>query len=236
MSQKAFAESLGYTSRSTICKIEDGEAEMSYEKLVKLINDYSLSLDELIPTSKTSKRTIKNRIEEGEIGFMELVRKRYFVRKFSDNPIEQEKLDLILTAGQLAPTAHNSQPQRVYVLQSEEALEKLQKCKMSHFGETLAILVCADTNVCWKRDYDGKPSGDIDAAIVTTYMMLAAQELGIGSTWIMHFIPEAVKEEFGLPDNEEPVSLLVMGYPAADSKPSPLHSKRKDLTEIVRIL
>ena len=97
------------------------------------------------------------------------------------------------------------------MLQSPEALEKLQKCKMSHFGETLAILICVDTKACWKREYDGKTSGDIDAAIVTTHMMLAAQELGIGSTWVMHFIPEAVRAEFEIPDHEEPISLLVMG-------------------------
>jgi nitroreductase len=236
MSQQEFAESLGYTSRSTICKIEDGEVEMSYEKLLKLINDYSLSFDELISTNKQAKRPINKRMDEDKIDYMELVGKRYSLRNFSDKQVEKEKLESILKAGQLAPTAHNNQPQRIYVLQSREALEKLQRCKMSHYGETLALLVCADTNACWKRDYDGKSSGDIDAAIVTTYMMLAAQELGIGSTWVMHFIPEAVKEEFGIPKNEEPVSLLVMGYASVDSKPSPLHVQRKDLKEIVKIL
>lgn len=231
MSQQQFADSLGYTSRSTICKIEDGEVEMSYEKLVKLINDYSPSFDELIPTKKPGKQSLGDKM-----AYIELIEKRYSVRKFSDKPVEREKLDVILKAGQLAPTAHNCQPQRIYVLQSKEALDKLQKCKTSHFGETLAVLVCADMSSCWEREYDTKKSGDIDAAIATTYMMLAAQDLGVGSTWVVHFIPEAVKEEFRLPENVEPVSLLVMGYAAIDSKPSPLHSKRKDLKEIVTML
>lgn len=168
--------------------------------------------------------------------FLELAKKRFSVREFSDKQVEQEKLELILRAGQAAPTACNNQPQRIYVFQSTEALEKLQKCKLSHFGETLAILVCADMKTCWKREYDGKTSGNIDAAIVTTHMMLEAQELGIGSTWVMHFIPEAVRAEFGLPDCEEPVSLLVMGYAAIDSKPAPLHMQRKGLKEIVTVL
>lgn len=168
--------------------------------------------------------------------FIKLAEERFSVRKFSDRQVEQEKLDVILRAGQVAPTACNNQPQRVYVLQSHEALEKLQKCKMSHFGETLAILICVDTKACWKREYDGKTSGDIDAAIVTTHMMLAAQELGIGSTWVMHFIPEAIRAEFEIPDHEEPVSLLVMGYAAADAKPSVLHTQKKSLKETVKVL
>ena len=168
--------------------------------------------------------------------FITLTEERYSVRKFSDRPVEQEKLDLILRAGQTAPTACNFHPQRIYVLRSREALERLQKCKTSHFGETLAVLVCCDTAVCWKRDYDGKSSGEIDASIVTTQMMLEAWEQGIGSTWVMHFIPEAIREEFALPEDEEPVSLLVMGYPAEDSAPSAMHSKRADPEKYVTVL
>ena len=173
---------------------------------------------------------------QAEKDFLELAKSRYSVRRFSDKPIEGEKLELILRAGQAAPTACNYQPHRVYVLKSPEALEKLQKCKTSRFGETLALLVCCDTGECWKRDYDGKPSGDIDAAIVATHMMLEAWELGIGSTWVMHFMPEAVRAEFCLPENEEPAALLVMGYPAEDAHPSRLHAQNKPLEETVKFL
>lgn len=168
--------------------------------------------------------------------FIKLAEERFSVRKFSDRKVEQEKLKLILRAGQVAPTACYNQPQRIYVLQSPEALAKLQKCKTSHFGETLAILVCVDTKACWKREYDGKTSGDVDAAIVATHMMLEAQSLGIGSTWVMHFIPEAIRTEFNLPDHEEPVALLVMGYASSDAKPSALHLKKKDISETVTVL
>lgn len=168
--------------------------------------------------------------------FIKLAEERSSVRKFSDRQVEQDKLDLILRAEQVAPTARNLQPQRVYVLQSHEALEKLQKCKKTHYGETLAILICVDTKACWKRGYDGKPSGEIDAAIVTTHMMLEAQELGVGSTWVMNFDPEAVRAEFEIPDHEESVSLLVMGYAAADAEPSEFHMQKKDLKETVTVL
>ena len=68
------------------------------------------------------------------------------------------------------------------------------------------------------------------------WMFEVAWELGIGSTWIMHFIPEAVMEEFDLPDNVVPVCILVMGYPAQEAVPSALHSRKKDLKDMVTVL
>ncbi len=167
------------------------------------------------------------------MNFSQLAESRFSARKFSSRPVEPEKLEAILRAGQVSPTACNLQPQRVLVIQSPAALEKLQKCSVHHFGETLALLVCYDKTECWARGYDGKPSGETDAAIVATHMMLAAWELGIGSTWIMHFIPQAVEEEFSLPKAYEPAALLLMGYPAEDCRPAPLHSKKKPLEETV---
>ena len=165
--------------------------------------------------------------------FLTLASERYSVRKFTDRKVEQEKLEKILAAGHMAPTACNRQPQRIYVIESEEALEKWRKCTYSHFGETLVLLTCANKNENWERDFDGKTSGDIDASIVMTHMMLEGRELGIGSTWVMHFIPEAVCAEFELPDELEPVGALLMGYPAEDAVPSPMHEKKRPLSETV---
>lgn len=100
--------------------------------------------------------------------FLELAETRYSVRKFSPHPVEREKLEAILRAGQVSPTACNNQPQRVLVAQSPEALERVRRCSVHHFGETLALLVCFDKTECWTRDYDGSPSGEVDASIVTT--------------------------------------------------------------------
>ena len=74
--------------------------------------------------------------------FLELAETRYSVRKFSPHPVEREKLEAILRAGQVSPTACNNQPQRVLVAQSPEALERVRRCSVHHFGETLALLVC----------------------------------------------------------------------------------------------
>ena len=167
--------------------------------------------------------------------FIELCEERYSVRSFDAKKVEEEKIASILRAAQVAPTAGNRQPVRIYVIKSDEAIETLQKCKTQHFGETLAFIVCYDSSVCWVRDYDGKSSGDVDASIVATHMMLEAQEQGIGSTWIMHFIPEAVRTEFELPDNIVPVSILVMGYPSESVAPSQMHTNRRDISDITVI-
>lgn len=164
--------------------------------------------------------------------FLELARERYSVRKFTKQPIEKEKLDSILKAGLLAPTACNKQPQRVLVITGDDALARLRKCTACHFDAPAAMLVCYDKDECWKREFDGKNSGDVDASIVTTHMMLEAAQLGIGTTWVMYFIPEAVRVELEVPDNLEPVALLVMGYPAPDAKPAPAHTQTKAIEDI----
>ena len=165
--------------------------------------------------------------------FLELAKDRYSVRKFLSREVEQEKIDKILEAGNVAPTACNFQPQVIYVIKTSRGLEKLQKCKFSHFGETLAFLICYDEKKCWFRSFDNKPSGEIDASIVATHMMMEAWNEGIGSTWIMHFDPEAIKTEFDIPTNVIPVCLLVMGYPDKTYQPSKMHFENKGNNDII---
>lgn len=165
--------------------------------------------------------------------FLELAGARYSVRSFADKPVEQNVIDKLLQAALLAPTACNRQPQRILVINDGEGIQKFRKCTECHFNAPAAMLVCYDKNECWVRGYDGKNSGDIDASIVATHIMLAAADMGLGTTWVMHFIPEAVRCEFALPDNIEPTALLVMGYPAEDAGPSPLHTKSKSAQNIV---
>jgi nitroreductase len=176
---------------------------------------------------------MRRKLMNENMDFLKLAAERYSVRKFKDNAIEQNIIDSILKAGHLAPTACNLQPQRILVINNSEGLSKLQKCTRYHFNAPAAMLICYDKAACWRRDYDGKSSGDIDASIVTTHMMLEATALGIGTTWVMHFNPEAVKKEYALPDNLEPVAILVMGYPAEDAKPSPGHSSYLPIEAVV---
>jgi len=170
------------------------------------------------------------------MSFLQLAAARYSVRKFKNEPVRKEDVDRILQAGHLAPTGCNRQPQRIFVIQSAEAMEKLRPCTKCHFGAPMAMLICYDEAISWKRKYDGADSGWADASIVTTHMMLEAAEIGVGTTWVMHFDPAAVKAEFALPDSLVPVALLVMGYPAEDAEPMNLHSEFLPMEETIRYL
>lgn len=165
--------------------------------------------------------------------FLELAKKRYSVRKFSDKKVEKEKIDLILEAGRLAPTAVNYQPQRILVLESDESLEKLKECSKYHFDAPLAMLVCYDNTISWKRRYDDKDMGEVDASIVATQMMLEITNLNLGTTWVGHFDPQKIRETFSLPENIIPVALFPIGYPHEESFPHKLHEERFEISETV---
>ncbi len=165
--------------------------------------------------------------------FLKFATERYSVRKFDKKRPDQEVIDKILAAGHVAPTGCNNQPQRILVINSDEALAKLKKCTVCHCDAPLAMLVCFNKNESWTRRYDGAKSAPVDASIVTTHMMLMAHELGVGSCWVMHFDPAAMRKEFNIPDNYEPHALLVMGYPDKNSKPMGLHSDKRPLDEVV---
>lgn len=168
--------------------------------------------------------------------FLTLAQDRYSVRQFDPRPVAQEDIDRILRAAQLAPTGCNNQPQQIFVLQSQEVLGKLRLCTKCHFNAPLAMLVCYDENLSWKRKYDGQDSCWADASIVTTHMMLAAHEAGVGNTWVMYFDPAAMRAQFDLPENLIPAALLVMGYPAQDAQVNPLHHQTRELNDMVTVL
>ena len=165
--------------------------------------------------------------------FLNFAKDRFSVRKFTDKPVEKELCDKILEAARIAPTGCNYQPVRILVINTAESIEKLKGCTKCHFGASTAFLVCSNTDESWKRPYDGALSAPVDAAIVTTHMMLEAHSLGLGCCWVMHFNPAVMKETFNIPEGIEPIALLVMGYPAEDASPLPLHSTYRLMDEIV---
>lgn len=167
------------------------------------------------------------------MSFLELAKKRYSVRKYKSKKVETEKLEMILEAARVAPTGANRQPQHLIVIQELEGFKKLNKAANT-FGAPLAILVCANRDEAWVRPFDGYNLSEIDATIVTDHMMMQATDLGLGTVWVCYFDPVIIREEYKLPDNLEPVNLLVIGY--ADDKPasSDRHEKmRKPLSATV---
>lgn len=143
--------------------------------------------------------------------FLEIAKSRYSVRDYKNQKVEQEKLDKILYAAHVAPTAANLQPIRLIVVQEAEGLSKIGKAA-NLYGAPLAIIVCSDHSKAWTRPFDRKQTVDIDASILTDHMMMEATELGLGSVWICYFKPDVIKQEFQLPDTLEPINILAIGY------------------------
>lgn len=172
------------------------------------------------------------------MGICELMQERYAVRSYADTPVETEKLERILEAGRLAPTAVNEQPQRIYVLKSGEALAKVRSVCRYAFQASVVLLICYDRDVSWKADKYGDTfdSGEMNASIVTTAMMLQAAELGLGTLWVRGYHTQDVIDAFELPENIVPVCMLDIGYPAADARPSGKHFSRLPLKDTVREL
>jgi len=165
--------------------------------------------------------------------FINLAQARYSVRKYKPQPVEPEKLAQVLEAGRTAPTACNNQPQRIKVITDPVDLAKVDKCTPCRFGAPAVLLVCYAKTVCWRREFDGATSGDVDASIVATHMMLAAHDLGLGTCWVMYFDPAKIVELFSLSENIVPVAMLPIGYPAEDAVPAKAHSQRAALGEIL---
>ncbi len=160
------------------------------------------------------------------MNFLELAKKRYSVRSYTSQKVEAEKLDKILQAAHVAPTAANLQPIHLIAVQSKDGLEKIGKAA-NIYGAPLAIIVCADRNKAWVRPFDKKQTTDIDASILTDHMMIEATELGLGSVWVCYFKPDIIKKEFNLPDSIEPINILVVGYSNEEPADSERHSQTR---------
>lgn len=165
--------------------------------------------------------------------FLELSKKRYSVLSYQKKDVSIEVIDKILESAKAAPTACNFQPQKIKVINTDEDRMKLNRVVPSKYYVPLAFLVCYDKDMCWTRSFDGKASGEIDASIVTTHMMMEATDLGLGSIWVMYWNPETMKTEFDLPEQYEPVALLITGYAEENTEPHKGHFERKEIKDIV---
>ena len=168
--------------------------------------------------------------------FTKVVAERYSCKNFSTRKVEAEKLTEILEAGRLAPTAKNLQEQRIYVLQSEESLAKLDKVTPCRYGASTCLVVAFDKNSVFTYPGGKRDSGVEDAAIVATHLMLAAANAGVDSCWLNFFDPDELAKELGLPENEEVLMILDLGYAAEGAGPLANHGSRKPLSATVAYL
>lgn len=168
--------------------------------------------------------------------FTTLVKARYSCKQYSPRPVEPEKLAAILEAGRWAPTAKNLQEQRVYVVQSPEGLAAIDKLTPCRYGAPTVLVVAFDAKNVFTYPGGKRDSGAEDAAIVATHLMLAAADQGVDSCWLNFFDPEQAAQVLGLPDGQEVLMLLDLGYAAPGAGPLPNHASRKSLDETVQYL
>lgn len=163
--------------------------------------------------------------------FSELIEQRYSVRAYKPDPVEEEKLERVLDAARLAPTAANRQPFQLLVIQTQGRKDELHEVynKAWFVEPPLLICACGLLEKGWTRR-DGKSYVDVDVAIVMDHLILAAANEGLGTCWVGAFNPDAARQVLDLPDEVEPIAFTPLGY-AADK---PGAKKRKSLDELVR--
>ena len=164
----------------------------------------------------------------GSDAFMRILESRYSCHSFSKVPVSESKLQMILDAGRMAPSAKNLQPTRIWVVKSEEALARLRTV-YSCYGAPVVLIVGCRNEEAWVRESDGVNAAKKDAAIVLTHLMLTATDAGLAD-----FNPSKIREV--LPETREHgiYALLAIGHPAqGEGDPTDLHFARKPIEDLV---
>ena len=160
----------------------------------------------------------------GSDAFMNILQSRYSCHSFNHYPVSASKLQMILDAGRMAPSAGNCQPVRIWVVKSEEALARLHAVHPC-YGAPVVLIVGCRNEEAWVRPYDGINAAKTDAAIVLTHLMLTATDVGLANMWIWDFDPGKIRE--ALPETQDHgiYGLLAIGHPAVgEGSPTDLHS------------
>jgi nitroreductase len=155
---------------------------------------------------------------------------RRSVRAYQDREIETEKLNKVLEAARLAPSASNRQEWKFIVVKNRDIKEKLAiaASNQTFVGEAPIIIVACATEsqsimMC------GQPRHTVDVSIAMSFIILQARELGLGTCWLGAFDESSVKKILGIPDDVRVVAMTPLGYPYQDSVARP----RKEMDEIV---
>ncbi|MBT4870924.1 MAG: nitroreductase [Candidatus Diapherotrites archaeon] len=164
------------------------------------------------------------------MNFFDVIQKRYSVRDYKDKEVKQELIDKILTAADLAPTASNAQPFKIFIAKTKGNEEALQKVYgRAWFTKAPFILcVCGIPEKAWKRQ-DGKNYCEVDSTIVADHIILAATALGLGTCWIANFNEDEIRKFFNIPRYMVPEIITPLGY----ANDSPKEKVRKDINDLV---
>jgi nitroreductase len=162
--------------------------------------------------------------------FYQVLKTRRSIRKYKSTPVEPDKLDRILEAVRIAPSAANRQPWHFVVITDEAVRRSLVKAySRDWFGAApVVVCACAEPGEAWVRG-DKKNYADVDVTIAFEHLVLAAAAEGLATCWIAAFDPAELRKILALPDGIEPLAITPVGYP--DEKPRAFI--RKALSEIV---
>jgi nitroreductase len=161
---------------------------------------------------------------------MEAIQKRRSIRKYRDQPIEEEKMLRVLEAARLSPSAGNQQNWKFIVVRdADKRAELMDAARQQLFvGQAPAIIVACGTEPTGIMAC-GQPRYTVDLSIAVAYMILEAAEIGLGTCWLGRFDENKVKATLGIPDDVRVVSMFPLGYP----EESPPPRSRKKLEEVV---
>lgn len=167
--------------------------------------------------------------------FLSLAKARFSTREFDKKKkVENKKIQQILDAARLAPSAKNQQPVRIYVVKSDQKLAQLEAICPCTYNAPMAFIICADRTVAASGMVrEGYDFGEMDASIACTHMMLEATDIGLGSCWVGRFSEDEVREALDIPDKLSICAILPVGYTARDAGPSDRHLQRRKYEEMV---
>jgi nitroreductase len=169
--------------------------------------------------------------------FEKVIRERCSVRHFSDRPIELDKLDKMVDAAMVAPTAKNKQPFRIYLIESEESIKKLDELTRCRYNAPVVALFTYRDDEMWvNEEIPEINSGIEDVSIAACHFMLEAQNLGVDTCWVNLFNNYELEKAFSLNEHEHAVLLMPIGYRLDGVHPSRLHSEKKAVPELVKII
>ena len=163
------------------------------------------------------------------MSILDAMKNRRSIRSYKDTPVEDEKIESILEAARLSPSAKNAQDWKFVVVEDLRTREEITEATGQRFvGEAPVIIVACGTNP-GELMKCGQPRYTVDLSIATSYMILEAYEQGLGTCWLGSFDEERVKEILGIPEGVRVVAMTPLGY----SDESPEAKPRKQIEEIV---
>jgi nitroreductase len=164
--------------------------------------------------------------------FFDLIEQRYSVRAYKPDPVEPAKLQQVLEAARIAPSASNKQPYQFIIIHTKDRETELKRIynKDWFVQPPLVICICAVKPAAWTRKFDGRDYSYVDAAIALDHLILSAHNLGLGTCWVAAFDPVPAREVLQLPDDVDPVAFTPLGYPADQFRPH----QRKPVSDFVR--